>query len=527
MTRTTYRKIGLATLIMMASIFLSRLLGVLRESAIAALGGAGTAVDAYKTAFILPEILNHVVAAGFLSITFIPIFSRYLAKGDEAGGWRIFSTVLTFFGLVLCALIIVAMALAPQLVTLLTPGRAGDPLFISLAVRMTRIILPAQFFFFTGGLFMAVQFARERFFLPALAPLVYNLGIILGGIILYTKLGVEGFSWGALVGAFIGAFVIQCLGAHKTGMRYRFRLNLRHPDLKRYVVLTLPLIFGLTMVFSTEVFSKYFGSYLPPGGISWIDYAMRIMMMLVGFFGQAVGVASFPFLSKFAAEKRLDEMNQILNGGMRYLALMIPFSVLVWVLRLEIVRILLQRFDFTSLDTHMTALALTGMLIGATAFAVQTLVNRGFYAVQNTLLPAVFSTLTTLASIPLYWIGLKTMGILGIGLAISLAAFIQVIVVYGVWNRSSRNHNSKAVYGFYGKMIALSLPLGVVLWAVHRLIRHWIDASDFAAGLGIILILSLLFVVLMDSAARLFNIAEIQSVTQKMKEKLFKPGTGP
>jgi putative peptidoglycan lipid II flippase len=372
-------------------------------------------------------------------------------------------------------------------------------------------------------MFMAVQFAKEHFLIPALTPLVYNLGIILGGVVLYQKIGIMGFSWGALTGAFIGSFFIQYLGAHKIGMRYRFRIELRHPDLKRYTILTLPLILGLTMLFSTEVFSKYFGSYLPPGGISWIDFAMRILMVLVGFFGQAVGVASYPFLAKLAAEKRLDEMNRILSAGMRYLALMIPMSVLVWVLRSEIVRVLFQRGNFTGLDSQMTALALSGMLIGATAFAVQTLVNRGFYAVGNTLLPAIFNTLTTAVAIPLYWIGLKTMGILGIGLAISLAALIQVIVVYGVWNKSSRNQNSRTVYRFYGKMVALSLPLGLVLWAAHRLILLWIDVSTFAAGIGVIVILGMLFTVLMGLAARLFNINEIQSLTAKLKAKLFKP----
>jgi len=524
MTQTTYRKIGLATGIMMASIFLSRVLGVLRESVLAALAGAGTSVDAYKTAFILPEILNHVVAAGFLSITFIPIFSRYIVDEDEEGGWRIFSNILTIFGIGLCALILIAMALAPELVTLVARGRANDPVFMALTVRMTRIVLPAQLFFFAGGLFMAVQFARERFLMPALAPLVYNLCIILGGIFLYKPLGVEGFSWGVLTGAFCGNFAIQWAGARRTGMRFRFCLDPSHPDLKRYIAMTLPLMLGLTMVFSTEVFSKFFGSYLPAGGISWIDYAMRIVMMLVGFFGQAVGVAAFPFLAKLAAEKRLDEMNAILNAGMRYMALMIPLSALLWTLRHEIVRILLQHLDFTPSDTRMTALALAGMLIGATAFAVQTLVNRGFYAVQNTLTPAIFSTLATIAAIPLYWLGLKTMGILGIGLAISLAAWIQVIVVYGVWCRTSSNAGSTVVFVFYGKMMVLSLVLAGLLWWARRLVLLWIDAAYLAAGFGVIVILGLLFVVLMGLAARLFNISEIQSLTGKLKAKLFKPG---
>lgn len=292
MSAPTLRKIGTATAIMMVSVFLSRVLGLLRESTIAALGGAGTAVDAYKAAFVLPEILNHLVAGGFLSITFIPIFARYLAAGDEAGGRRVFSVILTVFGVVLGSLILIAMGLAPQLMALLTPGRT-DPEFLALAVRMTRIVLPAQLFFFAGGLMMAVQFAKERFLMPALAGLIYNLGIIVGGVALAPWLGIEGFSWGALVGAGIGNLGLQWIGAHRAGMRFSWCWQIRHPDLRRYIALTLPLMLGLTMTFSTEIFSKFFGSFLPPGGISWIDFAWKIVMMLVGFFGQAVGQASF------------------------------------------------------------------------------------------------------------------------------------------------------------------------------------------------------------------------------------------
>ena len=327
-----YRKVGVAAAIMMASIFLSRVLGVLRESVLAALCGAGTAVDAYKAAFVLPEILNHITASGFFAITFIPIFSKYLAQQDEAGAWRIFSIILSIFGLALGLLIAAAMLLAPELMALLTPGRP-DPLFQAMAVRMTRILLPAQLFFFVGGILMATQYARAQFVKPALAPLIYNLGIIVGGVALAKPLGVEGFAWGALGGALIGHFVLQILGGGRQGMHFSLVFDWRHPDVRRYLLLTLPLMLGLTMTFSTEIFSKFFGSYLPAGAITHIDFAWRIILMLVGFFGQAVGVAAYPFLARLAAEKRLDEMNRLFNNTLRYLALVIPVSLLVFVVR--------------------------------------------------------------------------------------------------------------------------------------------------------------------------------------------------
>lgn len=526
MTGGVYRKVGLAALIMTASVFLSRVLGVLREAAIAALGGATAAVDAYKVAFILPEILNHMLAGGFLSITFIPIAARYFAENDEAGGWRAASTILNIFGLILLLLIVAAMVLAPALIGLVAPGRT-DPLFQAMAVRMTRILLPAQLLFFAGGIFMAVQFARERFFLPALAPLIYNLGIIVGGVLLAPNIGVEGFAWGALAGAMVGNFMLQAVGAARAGMRYKPMLDWRHPDLKPYILMTLPLMLGLTMTFSTEIFSKLFGSFLPAGAIAQIDYAWRIMLMLVAFFGQAAGVASYPFMARMAAQKHLSELNQLLNNTLRYLALVIPVSVLVFVVRHEIVRVLFERRAFLPEDTQATALALSGMLVGAAAFAAQTVVNRGFYAMRNTLLPSVCGTVAVVAGLPLYWFGLKILGVLGIGLAISCSALLQVLVLFAVWNRRTDNTGSGAVYAFYGKSLLVALPVAGLLHITQGLLLQWIDNAAFFGSLALIAIQGMLFIVVMAGATRVFKIEEARLLWRNIAQRATKgPGGG-
>jgi putative peptidoglycan lipid II flippase len=279
--------------------------GILRESTIAYIRGAGLEVDAYKFAFILPEILNHILACGFLSVTFIPIFSRYLTNENEDEGWHVFSIIMTVFGIVLSVFIVTTVLGAPTVISWLAHKRP-DPEFIAMAVRMTRIILPAQLFSFAGGLLMAVQFAKGHFLFPALAPLIYNLGIIAGGVLLGPGMGMEGFAWGALAGALVGNCLLQWVGARRVGLRFHPSVNVRHPDIRKYVLLTLPLMLGLTMVFSTEIFSKIFGSFLPVGAISWVDYSWRIVMMVVAFFGQAVGVAAFPDLAKLAAGKRFE-----------------------------------------------------------------------------------------------------------------------------------------------------------------------------------------------------------------------------
>ena len=521
MGHSVHRKVGVAALIMMASIFLSRLLGMLRESILSGLIGANAATDAYKVAFILPEILNHILASGFFSVTFIPIFARYMAADDEEGGWQICSVLLSVLGVLLAILIAIFMVAAPQLMTWLAPGRT-DPLFMKMAVRMTRIILPAQLFFFAGGMFMAVQFAKERFVLPAMSGLFYNLGIILCGVALASRMGVEGFAWGALLGAGVGSFLIQWAGARRAGFRFRFSFNWRHPDLLRYIVLTLPLMLGLTMNFSTEIFSKLFGSFLDAGAITQIDFAWRLIQAMVGFFGQAVGVAAFPFLAKMAAEGALAEMNRLFNTTLRYLALVIPVSFLVFVVRHEVVRVLFERGPFTSADTRATALALSGMLVGAVGFAAQTVVNRGFYAMQNTLLPAVYGTAAVLFSLPLYWVGLTYWGVLGIGMAISCSVLIQVVVLFAIWNRKSSNAGSRAVYGFYAKCLIISLPVAGGLLLAQCLLGQWLDTASMAGSIGVILIQSVLFLLLMSAATWIFKLEEARVVWGKVTARLLR-----
>jgi putative peptidoglycan lipid II flippase len=515
MDHSVYRKIGLASLIMMASVFLSRLFGFIRLMVIAYVGGRSAEVDAYQIAFVIPEILNHIIASGFLSITFIPIFSRYVATNREAQGWKVFSIILSSFGALLILFIAVGMLWAPDLVALIARGRT-DPIFRQQVVRMTQIILPAQFFFFTGGLFMAVQFAKEKFFIPALAPLFYNLGIIGGGVLLGPRLGMEGFSWGVLIGAFVGNFGIQYWGARKVGMRYAPGFDLKHPDLKNYVKLTLPLMLGLTMFFSMEIFMKFFGSYLPPGSIADLEYSLRTMLLLVAFFGQAVGVASYPFMARLVAENKFAEMNQLLNNTLRYLSLVIPFSVLLMVLRYEVILMLLQRGKFDSGATGQTSVVLIFFMVGSFAFAANTIVPRAYYAMQDTVFPAIYGTVAVIVSIPLYLLGLDFFGTRGVALAVSLSGILQVLVLYMLWNKRTKNTGSREVYRTYIKMIFVSLLLGIFLAGFKLKILSAIDSTTFSGSLQVSLITGIVFICMLLLAGYFLKIREIREILDRL-----------
>ncbi len=506
--KTLFKKLGLASLIMMASVFASRVIGVFREMAIAGEGGIHAGVDAYQIAFILPEILNHIVAAGFLSITFIPIFTKYLASGQKDEGYRVFSIILNGFGLLLAGFILVFMIWAPSFVHMLAPG-VQDPATFALAVRMTRIIIPAQFFFFSGGLLMAIQFANEKFFLPALAPLVYNLSIIAGGLVLGPYMGMEGFAWGVLAGAFFGNFAVQVLGAKRLGARYFFILNFSHPDLVKYIKLTLPLMIGLTMTFSTEILLKFFGSFLDAGSIAAMNYALRVMFILVGLFGQAVGVASYPFMARLARKGDLHELNQVLNKTLKFIFLVLPFSVLLIILRHEIVLLLFQRGEFGVEATRITAGILPFFMVGAFAFSAQNIVSRGYYAVQNTMFPAVFTSLCVVASLPLLFFLMRAMGPQGVALGLSLSVMLQAFVLFECWSKTSRNGGRKEVYVFFFKMIFISLVMGGILWGSSFALKIFIDPSTALGCINIAGVIGGEFILLLFLVGSVLKVQEI------------------
>lgn len=516
-----YKKVGIASMIMMTSVLLSRVIGLLREMVIAYVGGTGVSVDAYQMAFVLPELLNHVAATGFLSITFIPIFNHYLVGNREKEGWRIFSLILSSFGSVLLLFIIVAWCYADHLVALFAPGIV-DPAVKALIIRMTRIVLPAQFFFFIGGLFMAVQFAKEHFLIPALAPLLYNLGIITGGIVLAPWIGIEGFAWGVLGGAIIGNFIIQWTGAARCGMKFKPCFEWTHPDLKKYVLLTLPLILGLTMTFSTEFFFRFFGSYMPQGAVAALNYGLRIMFILVGFFGQAVGTASYPFMSRLATEGRMLEMNRLLDRTVRTLSIVIPFSVFLMVIRHETVFILFQRGRFDASATALTAHLLLFLLLGAFAFSAQSVVVRGYYALQNTLFPALLGTAAVILSVPVFMLGMAKMGASGVALGVSVSAFMQVALLYVCWNRRTRNRESGIVYSAVFKMLVLSIFLGSALEIIRRNVFSYLPTDTLLGALATCFGLGIPFLCLLYVSCRIMKMRDLLEILEKPIQKIAK-----
>lgn len=381
---------------MVISLFLSRVLGIFREMVIAWKFGQSEFTDAYVLSFQIPDLLFFMIAGGALSSAFIPIFSEYLHTGKEKEAWHIYSSVVTFMSIVVIGFIVLAWIYADPLARLIAPGE--DESMYPLIVEMSRIVLPAQFAFFIGGIMFGTLYARQVFAVPGLGPNIYNLGIIFGGLFLagFFLEGVQGLSWGALIGAFIGNLLIPLLVMRRMQSEYRFVIDLKHPGVRKVFKLMAPVVLGLSLPGVFALILQILSTYYADGVNTAMNVANRLMQAPLGVFGQALALAAFPALAQFFAQGRMDMYRDQLAKTVRtVMVLTIPVSVLFVLMPNELVRVAFEYRSFGIEDTERTASILRMFGFGIAAWSLSPVLMRGFFAVQRTVTPIVIGTLTT------------------------------------------------------------------------------------------------------------------------------------
>jgi putative peptidoglycan lipid II flippase len=409
--------VGAAAVLLAASVLLSRVLGYAREALLAYRAGAGAATDAYYAAFQIPDLLNHLLAGGALSIAFVPLYTRQHARGDAAGAERLFATVLGTLGALALLATAVIWWFAEPLIALQFPR--FDPATRALTVRLTRIVLPAQCFFITGGILNAALLARGRFGPSATAPLLYNAGIIAGGLFLAPHLDdpVEGFSWGALGGALAGPFLAPLLAA-RGGVPIRLRIAPGDRAFLGYLCVAAPLLLGQSLLTVDEWYQRWFGALLGAGAVAHLGYGRRLMLVPVAVVGQAIAAAALPALSRLWAEGKRAELNQLVLRTLQAgLALAVLAGAGCLVLAQPLVRLVYEHGAFTVHDTQVVAEILALLCLSAPAWVVQQIAVRAFYARGDTWRPMLLGTAVSLAVIPLYLALGRSYGVNGLAAA--------------------------------------------------------------------------------------------------------------
>jgi putative peptidoglycan lipid II flippase len=404
-----------ATLLLMSAVMLSRIIGYIREAYIAYAFGAGLQTDAYVAAFTLPDWLNYIVAGGTASITFISIYTRFLAEKREPEARKTFSIVITVMTTVLIVGTIVAEIFTPQFAAWMFHGFSAEQL--QLCVHLTRILLPAQIFFYVGGVVSAVLLSHRLFLLPAFGPLIYNVFIIAGGLVAGRQMGIASLAFGALAGSIAGPFLVNAIGAAKIGTGYHPSFDLKNPAFREWVRLSIPLMLGVSLVTVDDWILRYFASS-GIGDIARLNYAKRLFAIPIAILGQAAGQASLPFFSRLFGEKKFSEFAAIVNASVyRIIAASLLITGWMMAIALPLIDLVYRRGHFTFADSTSTAVYFFWFSLSLALWCSQALYARAFYASGNTLTPMIASTVITVASLPVYALLFRTLSVTGLAIA--------------------------------------------------------------------------------------------------------------
>jgi putative peptidoglycan lipid II flippase len=457
-----------ATVLLMGTVMLSRVIGYVREAYIAYAFGAGGQTDAYVAAFTLPDWLNYILAGGTASITFISIYTRFLAEKREADAQKTFSVIVTVMTTVFLVGIAAAEMFTPQFVGWMFHG--FSPVQMTLCVSLTRILLPAQIFFYVGGVVGAVLLSQRMFLFPSLGPLLYNVFIILGGVVAGKRFGIASLAYGALAGAVIGPFLVNAIGAVRIGTGYRPSFDLQNVAFREWVRLSIPLMLGVSLVTADDWILRYFASS-GVGDIARLNYAKRLFAVPIAVLGQATGQASLPFFARLFGEKKMKEFGETVNASVyRISALSFLTSALMMVASLPLIDLVYRRGRFSFGDSQETAVYFFWFSLSLAFWAAQGLYARAFYAAGDTLTPMVASTLITVASLEVYRVLFHAFSVVGLAVASDLGIVANTVVAAVLLHRRKLVSLGELPWAELGKAILVAAIAGGVGWAVVRTI---------------------------------------------------------
>ncbi len=488
---TVVRSAGIVSV----AVMMSRVTGLVRESVMARLFGAGLIYDAFMLGFRIPNLTRDLFAEGALSSAFVPTFTEYLSTRSKEEAARLANLVATTIIIVVGGLCALGMIFAPALVHLLAPGYSAVPGKFELAVTMTRIMFPFLLLVALAAQAMGVLNASNKFGVPAMASTFFNIGSVGFGIFIGYVLGpvvhltkIEGMAIGVVLGGAL-QLVWQLPSLHSLGFRFRPMVNWSDAGLTRIMRLMIPAILGNAAVQINVMVNTNFAStiYDPvrgfDGAVSWLSYAFRFMQLPLGLFGVAMASATLPSISRSAAEGQMDEFRRTLSKslGMVFL-LTVPSSVGLFVLGKSIIGAIYQGGKFQLYDTQQTAIALSCYSVGLAGYAALKVLNPAFYALGDARTPM----LVSLASIAINYLTAFTMirvaklGPAGLATSTSVVALFGFFVLFGILRRRIGGVHGRELAAGIAKVGVASAVMGCVVAASSYFAESRFGVSQLA-----------------------------------------------
>ncbi len=507
-----------AAVLAIAMIF-SQICGLLSKSIIGAFFGASAEVDCYMASNRLTETIFNLMAGGALASAFVPAFSALLDKDEKKDAWLLASHVANLLTFVLMIICVLGFIFAPQIVKyILVPGFSlNKPELQAETVKLLRIQLPSVLIFGLSGLMMGVLNANQHFFFPGIAPAMYQVGILLGVVLLSPKFGVEGLAMGAVLGSLLH-FLIQLPQLLMIkGKTYSFSLGLKDKSVRDIIKLMIPRQIGASAVQLNFLVNNYLASYLAEGSISAITWGLSLMLLPEAAIAQSTATVALPMFSVQVARGKISEMRSALASVLRFVILLaIPASVGLIILSRPIVQVVFQRRAFTPEMTDMVAWALVWYSAGLIGHCVVEVVSRAFYAMQDTKTP-VFILFVSMALNMLMSLGLTrlfgTLGVMphgGLALANSIATGLEMCALLFFMRRK--------LSGLDGKRIWDAALKGLISAAVMVvLVGIWLKISSGCTVLIVVLVGALIGVASYMIMMVIFKMEEVSLVKKMLK----------
>jgi putative peptidoglycan lipid II flippase len=454
------------------SSLLSRLLGIFRDRVIAGEFGASKGVgifdiDVYYAAFRLPDFLFAILIVGAVSTAFVPIFSGYVQKKDMKNAWAFANNCLNLITIAMLGLAIIAFIFAPFIVKILTPGFSAEKL--ALTAKITRIMLLSPIFFTFSAIAQSIENTFRKFFYYALAPIFYNLSIIVFTYYFSDIHGIYATTAGVIVGALLH-FLIQLPAIIKLGFRYRPIFDYKRKDFIEMIKLLVPRILSISSTQINLIVETLIASTLATGSVAVLSYAFNLNSLPMGIIGISIAIATFSTLSMLASEDKKDELIKTVRKNLsNILLLIIPSTVGLILLRQEIVELILGTGKFIEKDITLTANALGFFAIGLIGQASIPFLARVFYAFKNTKTPMKITLVIVLINVILSVVLTFKFkyGVYGIAFAGGIAHFIGFIMFIWALNKNQIKNilDFKKIFGY----VVLSGIMGVIVYSTKNL----------------------------------------------------------
>jgi len=490
--------IGAIAIILAVSALVSRLLALVRDRILAGQFGAGAELDVYFAAFRVPDLVFGVLVMGGISAAFLPIFSEYFQKSAEQG-WKFANNVLNCFLILLILTCLVLAIFTPLLVKFIAPGFSPEQEY--LLISLTRIMFLSPIFFGLSSIFSGIAHYFNRFLFYSIAPIIYNLSIIFGILFLVPIFGLYGLAYGVVLGAFFHWF-IQIPVVKASGFKYSTEFNFKSLAMKKFFKLMLPRVIGVVAIHINLIVVTAIASTLAVGSIAIFNFANNLQYIPIGLIGASFAVASFPALSRIWVNGQKDEFLKKFSSIFRQiLFLIIPASFLIFLLRAQIVRIILGTGRFSWWETELTAASLGIFSVGIFALALIPFLTKVFFSFQNTKIPTKAGLYSVALNIPLAFFFVWTLAfpntfqsfivnfldlqeiqniaVIGLPLALSISAIFQFFLLCFFLKKEVPEIDTQEIFKSFQKIFFISTLMSIFTYLTLHIIGNIVDMKTF------------------------------------------------